>query len=203
MGTVTPQQHRPGCPTQVHLAHPPATFPLQAVTIVPLTPMSLVPLEDDEKKDNPLLRCQPPSQAEAGPRPRSGQCLGAPLTVFPPLQPERGAPRQPEGFPNEHVHPSRHRRLSAGAVRALAHLPAAQGDTRQSSRYRGLAAGVGGAQGMDSWGWGCCEAAGLSGASGKPYAGVLLPLLPRQERRPVSSVAGGSTCAPAELPSRR
>ncbi|XP_029816306.1 condensin-2 complex subunit H2, partial [Manacus vitellinus] len=33
-----------------------------AVNVVPLTPMSLVPPEEMEKKENPLLRChQPPS----------------------------------------------------------------------------------------------------------------------------------------------
>ncbi|PKU31115.1 condensin-2 complex subunit h2 [Limosa lapponica baueri] len=40
----------------VLLCHPPATLPLQAVDIVPLTPMSLVLPEEAEKRDNPLFR---------------------------------------------------------------------------------------------------------------------------------------------------
>uniref|UniRef100_A0A8D2PT08 Condensin-2 complex subunit H2 n=1 Tax=Zosterops lateralis melanops TaxID=1220523 RepID=A0A8D2PT08_ZOSLA len=43
----------PGPPHNSPLCHPPV--PSQAVNIVPLTPMSLVPPEEGEKKENPLL----------------------------------------------------------------------------------------------------------------------------------------------------
>lgn len=89
-----------------------------------------------------------------------------PLSPCP--QPQGRGAGQPQGFPHEHLHPPRHRRLHAGAGGAPAHGPAGlapRGERRWSRRY---GAGVRGCVGQE---------AAWSGAA--PLGGFACPL-PRE-----------------------
>lgn len=105
--------------------------------------------------------------------------MTGPLSPCP--QPQGRGAGQPQGFPHEHLHPPRHRRLHAGAGGAPAHGPAGlapRGERRWSRRYgagvrspagqeaaRSGAALLGGfacplpREAASSWGWRRCGSA--------------------------------------------
>lgn len=83
---------------------------VQEVLIVPLLPMALVALDEMERNASPLYRYGPAGvEGEA--------CLGrvSAAAVFSPAQLSGGGTGQPEGFQDEHVHPSPQRSLHVGA----------------------------------------------------------------------------------------